>query len=133
MSIEVSVAVVTALFTLLLVLAFGMGAIRPLGLKTIMGNRENMPVLTGWVGRAQRAHVNALENLLPFAVIAIAVQLANVSNGLSQAAALIFLAARLLHGITYLAGVQGVRTLAWNTGFAATIAMALPLLSVLRL
>lgn len=132
MSIEVSVAVVTALFTLLLVLAFAMGAIGPMGMKTIMGNRENVPAMTGWVGRAQRAHANAVENLLPFAVIAIAVQLANVSNGLSQTAALIFLVARLIHGITYFAGVQGARTLAWNAGFAATIATALPLLSVLR-
>jgi uncharacterized MAPEG superfamily protein len=92
-----------------------------------------VPAVTGWVGRAARAHANALENLLPFAVVAAAIQLAGVSNGWSQAAALTFLGARLVHGLAYLLGIQGVRTLAWNIGFAATIATAVPLLSVLRL
>ena len=132
MSIELSVAVVTALFTLLLVLAFAMGAIGPLGLRTIMGNREDVPPVTGWPGRAQRAHANALENLVPFAVVAISVQIVDASTGLSRTAALVFLAARLVHGIAYLLGIQGVRTLAWNIGFAATVATAVPLLPLLR-
>lgn len=133
MSVELSVAVVTALFTLVLVLLFALGAIAPMGMATIMGNRENVPPVTGWVGRAQRAHANALENLAPFAVIAIAIQIAGASNGLSQTAALVFLAARLVHGIAYLLGIKGVRTLAWNIGFAATFATALPLLGLVKL
>ena len=132
MTIEVSVAVATAVFTLLLVLTFALGAIGPLGLATIMGNREDAPKVTGWVGRAQRAHGNALENLLPFAVIALAVQGANVSTELSQGAAVVFLFARLTHGISYLLGAKGVRTLAWNIGFAATFATAVPLISAMR-
>lgn len=132
MTTEVSVAVVVGLFTMFLVFAFAMGAIRPLGMKTIMGNREDVPPLTGWVGRAQRAHQNALENLLPYAVVAFALQAADVSTWLSQTAALVFLGARITHGLSYLAGIQGVRTLSWNVGFAATVAAAIPLLGLLR-
>ena len=113
-------------------LAFGVGAIRPLGLRTILGNRENVASPTGWVGRAERAHKNALENLLPYAIIAFALQAAGTSMALSQGAALVFLAARLVHGLSYLAGIQGIRTLAWNVGIIATFAVALPLLGVLR-
>jgi uncharacterized MAPEG superfamily protein len=133
MGIEVFAAVASALFTLFLILVFALGSIAPVGLPTILGNRENVPELTGWVGRAQRAHWNALENLVPFAVIAIAVQLAGASTEISRFAALTFLAARVVHGLTYVAGIPVVRTLAWNVGFAATLATALPLFSRLPL
>ena len=97
-----------------------------------MGNREGVPALTGWVGRADRAHQNALDNLLPFAVVAFALQAAHLSTGLSRTAALAFLVARLVHGLAYLLGIQGVRTLAWNIGLAATFVAALPLIGVLQ-
>ncbi len=34
-----------------------------------LGNREDIPVLPGWGGRAKRAYVNMGENLLPFACL----------------------------------------------------------------
>jgi len=34
-----------------------------------LGNRDSIPVLPGWGGRAQRAYVNMAESLLPFACL----------------------------------------------------------------
>lgn len=127
MGYEVSAAVGAALFTLLLVILFSVGSIAAVGLPTLLGNRENMPEFTGWLGRAQRAHANALENLVPFAIIAIAVQLSGVSNQISAIASLVFLGARIVHGLVYIAGLTVLRTVAWNVGVASTFATALPL------
>ncbi|MFN7610385.1 MAG: MAPEG family protein [bacterium] len=126
MGIEVFAAVAAALLTSLLVLPLSLGAVGPIGLPTLLGNRENMPELTGWRERARRAHANALESLLPFAIVAIAVQLADASNEISRLASLAFLAARVIHGLSYLSGVLGLRTLAWNAGLIATFATVFP-------
>ena len=34
-----------------------------------LGNRDVIPVVPGWGGRAKRAHVNMAESLLPFACL----------------------------------------------------------------
>ncbi len=46
------------------VLIAASGAFMQVGLPMLAGNRDNMPALTGWAGRAQRAHRNMLENLV---------------------------------------------------------------------
>jgi len=39
------------------------------GLPMLAGNRDSMPPLTGWAGRAERAHLNMLESLVLFAAL----------------------------------------------------------------
>ena len=60
-----------------------LGATQQLGLSALAGNRENMVPTNGWVGRAQRAHVNMLENLVLFAILVIVARLIGVSNDLT--------------------------------------------------
>jgi len=76
------------------------------------------------VQRVKRAHQNALENALPFFVVAYLY--AGVAP--SKNAALIyfgtFTAARLLHSVFYLWGRQPFRTLMFALGVAATIGMS---------
>lgn len=45
------------------------------GLPMLAGNRENMPPMTGWALRAQRAHLNMLESLAIFAIFVIVAQI----------------------------------------------------------
>ena len=60
-----------------------LGATQQLGLSALAGNRENMVPTSGWVGRAQRAHVNMLENLVLFAILVIVAGLIGISNDLT--------------------------------------------------
>ena len=51
------------------VIAVLTGAEQQVGLVALAGNRDNLPPLTGFAQRAQRAHLNMLESLLLFAIL----------------------------------------------------------------
>ena len=56
------------------------GAFLQVGLPRLAGNRENMPELPGWAGRAEGAHFNMLKNLVLFAILVLAAQVAGRLN-----------------------------------------------------
>lgn len=124
MSIELYSLIATAL--LLFILAFISSALygKQVGNPTLIGNRENIAPPSGAARRAQRAHQNLLENAVPFAIVVLVAQILNVSTPLTRDAAVIFIIARLVHALVYIAGVAGIRTFAWLLGVAATIAIA---------
>lgn len=115
-----------AIALLLLVLAFASTALygKQVGNPALMGNRENIATPTGAARRAQRAHQNLLENAVPFAVVVLVAQVIGVSSPIIQAAAAVFVVARAVHAVVYIAGIPGVRTFAWLAGVAATIVIA---------
>jgi uncharacterized MAPEG superfamily protein len=98
------------------------GATLQVGLPRLAGNREAMPPLTGWVGRAERAHHNMLENLVLFAALALIAVAAGKTNSSTLLGAQIFFWARLAYALVYLAGIPWLRTLAW---FASMIGLAI--------
>ena len=46
-----------------------LGAMGQVGLTPLAGNREGLGEVTGWAGRARRAHLNMLESLAIFAIV----------------------------------------------------------------
>jgi uncharacterized MAPEG superfamily protein len=76
------------------------------------------------MGRGARAHHNLIENLIPFAGVVVAARLAGRVSPLGTLGAEIFLAARLVHAITYVFGVRVIRTLAYNVGVFGTALVA---------
>ncbi|OWW00116.1 hypothetical protein ATY81_25310 [Rhizobium sp. R72] len=124
MSVELFSVVTTAL--LLLVLAVTSGALygKQVGNSALMGNREGIAPATGAARRAVRAHQNLVENALPFATVVLAAQALHLSTPLTQGAAIIFVVARVVHALVYIAGIPGIRTLAWLAGVAATAVIA---------
>jgi uncharacterized MAPEG superfamily protein len=76
--------------------------------------------LAPWAQRAQRAHANAIENLVVFAPAALTVHLLSLGNAGTAMACAIYFAARVLHYLAYTTGIVGVRTLAYLAGWAAT-------------
>lgn len=104
------------------------GAMMQVGLPMLAGNRENMPAITGWAGRAARAHRNMLENLTLFiALVAVAV-VAGKTNGMTLLGAQIFVWARLAYAIVYVAGIPWLRTGVW---FVSVIGMVLIFLQLI--
>lgn len=89
---------------------------RQVGQAGVMGNRERVPEPTGAAGRGLRAHRNLVENLLPFAIAVLIAHAAGISNSMTVMGAWLFLGARVVHAASYIAGITGIRTLAWMVG-----------------
>ncbi len=109
------------------VLIAASGAFMQVGLPMLAGNRDNMPVLTGWAGRAQRAHRNMLENLVLFAALVFLVIAAGRTNQMTVLGAELFFWGRFAYALIYLAGWPWLRTLAWFVSVVGMVLMALQL------
>ena len=101
---------------------------RQVPMATLIGNRDDMPVVTGAAGRAQRAHRNLLETLPLFAALVLLVLATNRTCALTALAAEVFLAARVAFAIVYIAGIPYLRTLFWGVALAALFPFLLMLL-----
>ncbi len=90
------------------------GALMQVGLPMLAGNRERMPEITGWGGRAARAHRNMIENLVLFAALVLAAVVAGKTNAMTLLGAQIFLYARVAYAVVYVAGIPWLRTGVWG-------------------
>ena len=113
MSHELSLLVWSVALTVVQALVAMLAANTQVSLATLAGNREDMPELTGWAGRAQRAHRNMLENLPLFIALVLVAQVTNRLNTMTLLGAELFFWARLLHAVVYLMGISWLRTLLW--------------------
>ncbi|MCF8533197.1 MAG: MAPEG family protein [Reyranella sp.] len=105
------------------------GANQKVGLTTLAGNREGLPELTGWAGRARRAHLNMVENLVLFAVLVLLAEVEDKNSAMTALGAAIFFWARLAYAVIYVAGVAWLRTAAW---FVSVIGMAIIAVELLK-
>jgi len=110
---ELMLLVWAAALTLVQAMVAAQGAFAQVGLFTLAGNREGVPEIKGWGGRAARAHRNMLENLVLFAVLVIVAVLADKTNGNTLLGAQIFLWARVAYAVIYVAGIPWLRTGVW--------------------
>jgi uncharacterized MAPEG superfamily protein len=115
--------------TVVLVLVATLGATQQVGLPTLAGNRENLPEMTGWAGRAERAHRNMLESLVLFAVLVLAAQALNISNAMTVLGAQLFFWGRLAHAALYIAGIPWLRTAAWLLSVVGLLLIFLQLIA----
>ena len=84
------------------------------GFLLAVGNRDNMPNKTVFMARADRAAKNMAENLLIFAIVALASVSVGGKRDLAVLGAQIFLLARLIYWPVYLAGIRYLRTAIWG-------------------
>ena len=103
------------------------GATLQVGLPALAGNREGLPPLTGWVGRAQRAHRNMLESLPLFIALVLVAQAAGKANMTTLLGCQLFFWGRLAHWLVYLAGIPWLRTLAWVVSVVGLVLIFLQL------
>ena len=89
------------------------GAQLQVGLPALAGNRENLPPITGWAGRAARAHRNMLESLALFAALVLVAQVAGKANATTALGSALFFWARLIYVPVFLIGIPWVRTGVW--------------------
>ena len=113
MPIELQLLVWAAILALIQMLIAVAGAQSQVSLPVLAGNRENVPALTGWALRAQRAHVNMLESLVVFAVFVLVADAAGRLNETTALGAQVFFWARVVYAVVYVIGVPWLRTLIW--------------------
>ena len=89
------------------------GVTLQVGLPTAVGNREKMPEITGWAGRAERAHRNMLQSLLLFTALVLAAQVTNKLDATTALGAQLFFWGRLAYAAVYLIGLAWIRTAVW--------------------
>ena len=110
---ELNLLVWAVALTVVQMLVAVTGAFNQVELMKLVGNREGMPEITGWAGRAERAHLNMLQNLVLFAALVLAAVAVGKTNDMTLLGAQIFLWSRVAYAIIYVAGLAWLRTLSW--------------------
>ena len=121
MSIDIKLLIWSVALTLVQAVIAVIGAQMQVGLPMLAGNRENLPVIVGWAGRAQRAHRNMLENLVLFAVLVLVTNATGKANSMTALGAELFFWARIAYAVIYLAGIPWARTAAWGVSVVGLI------------
>jgi len=114
MSIELKLLVWSVALAFVQCLVAVTGAYLQVGLPTLAGNREKMPAMIGWAGRAERAHRNMLQSLVLFTAVVLVAHAAGRLNGTTALGAQLFFWARLAYAGVYLAGLPWIRTGVWG-------------------
>ena len=73
--------------------------------------------------RAHAAHLNGFESFPAFVAGVLMAQLAGVNPHTIDLLAVVFVVARVLHGVFYVNNVQALRSLVWFVGLASALAL----------
>ncbi len=112
-------------------LVAAMGANQAVGLPTLAGNREGLPEIKGWAGRAKRSHLNMVENTVLFAALVLIAAVAGKANAMTAMGAAIFFWGRVAYAVIYVAGIAWLRTLAWFVSVIGMVLIAVELLKAI--
>jgi uncharacterized MAPEG superfamily protein len=80
---------------------------------------------SAWAQRLQKAHYNAVENLVLFAALVLTLNVMHHSTASTVLACAVYFWARLAHAVVYALGIPVLRTLAFTVGFLAQAALVL--------
>lgn len=114
MTIDLVLLLWTVALAFIHILVAAAGANAQVGLSTLAGNRENLPELTGWAGRARRAQLNMFETLPLFIALVLMAHIARRTDGISVLGEQVYLVARVAYLLIYLAGIAWLRTAVWG-------------------
>ena len=129
MSVELKYLVLVAMLTGLLWVPYILNMIIVRGLIDAVGYPENPKPLAAWAQRMKDAHANAVENLVVFAPLVLAVHFAGVNNEATAMACMIYLWTRLAHFIVTAMKIAWLRTITFVIGVGCQLTLAFQLLS----
>lgn len=99
----------------------------PESLAVALGPRDNPRPYTVIGGRAARALANMQEALPVFLALALMNMIVGTAAATAITGGWVFLIARVVYLPLYLAGIPGLRTLAWGVSWVGLVMMILPL------
>ena len=127
MPVELRVLVWLVVLALVQAVIAVLAARRQVGLTLLVGNRHEMPALTGLALRATRAHLNLLENLALFAIAVFVANAADRFNSATAFGAILFFWSRVAYAGVYLVGIPWLRTIVWAVSVAGIFLVLAPL------
>jgi len=83
-----------------------------------------------WANRMARAHSNAVENLVIFAPLVLAIQFTGLNDDTTALACMAYFFARLLHFISFSMGIPVARVVTFMVSVVAQLALVFTLLAV---
>lgn len=128
MSFELTILVWSVALAFIQMLIAVSGAAFQVGLPPLAGNRERLPDMTGWAGRAQRAHANMLESLVLFAPLVLITEVSNRNDAMTGLGVQLFFWARVVYAIVYIAGIPWLRTAVWSVSVVGLVLIFVQLL-----
>lgn len=131
MSPDLKYLLLSVILTFVQMLVAATGANQAVGINTLAGNREGLPEIKGWAGRAKRAHLNMVENMVLFAALVLIAAVAGKANAMTAMGAAIFFWGRVAYAVIYVAGIAWLRTLAWFVSVIGMVLIALELLKAM--
>lgn len=131
MSPDLKYLLFSVILTFVQMLVAAMGANQAVGLNTLAGNREGLPEIKGWAGRAKRAHLNMVENMVLFAALVLIAAVAGKANTMTAMGAAIFFWGRVAYAVIYVAGIAWLRTVAWFVSVIGMVLIAIELLKAM--
>ncbi len=84
-----------------------------------IGNRETMPDVPPWVGRADRAQRNHHDNLAAIAAVILIAQISGQTDRVTAIASIVLVVFRVLHSLFYIFGIPIARSIAYVGALAA--------------
>ena len=124
MTPEIKYLAMISTFTALLWMPYVMNIIMNNNLGDAVGYPDTPLKMSPWAERLKKAHYNAVENLVVFAVLVLIADSLDISNNATTSAAAAYFWARLVHAGAYTAGIPWVRTLAYVVSWGGVICIA---------
>lgn len=122
LSLDLRMLAYSALLCLALWIPYILSGISVKGLGRMMGYPSgDYSDLPAWAQRAHRAHLNLVENLAPFAALVLVAHVSGAANELTALGARLFFWARVVQAGVHIAGIPGVRTLAFAVSVVANL------------
>lgn len=115
---------IVAVFTALMWVPKVLNLMTIRGTKDALGYPSEPAALDAWAERVDRAHVNAVENLMIFAPLVIVAHLTGVSNETTALASLVYCWTRIAHFFLLTFAIPVAKTLAFIVGFGCQMAIA---------
>jgi len=121
-----SLAWVTAL-TMVLWVPYILNMVMVRGLIDAVGYPVDPAPLAPWASRMKAAHYNAVENLVVFAALVLALNAVGISSETTVMACNAYFWARVVHVVAYTAAIPWIRTLAFFAGWICQVLLILEL------
>ena len=132
MTTELYWLVMTTLMTALLWVPYILNRMKEMGIWTAVWNPYPDPrPKAQWAERLMRAHANAVENLVIFVPLVLALYVLGLGTTSTATASMVYFAVRLAHVILYTFAIPLLRTVTFLVGFSCQMTLALTLLRVI--
>ena len=110
MTVDLGCLLALALWSLVLNHTPAIGKIKAMGGEWAMGNRDETPTAVApWIGRADRAQRNHLDNLPMLAIVILIAHITGRHDSITAIASAVILVSRVGHSLSYIAGITQLR------------------------